>query len=107
MHLSNDTSSASAKIEQTLELVSLDETLFRKFIFDHTKKALSEGFNDNIGRTHVQPVFELPKVSVWYKLFDAVVNFFLKNPKSQKVLNHNAQLITSRILRIDLKTTWL
>ena len=71
---------------------SIDEMLFRNFVFEHTKKALNEGFNDNIGRTNVSPVFELPKASVWFKLFDALVDFFLKNPKSNKVLNQYSQL---------------
>ena len=71
---------------------SIDEILFRNFIFEHTKKALNEGFNDNIGRTNVTPVFELPKASVWFKLYDALVDFFLKNPKSHKVLNQYSQL---------------
>jgi len=75
-----------------LDMRSLDEMLFRSFIFEHTKKALNEGFNDNIGRTNVQPVFELPKASVWFKLYDALFDFFLRNPKSHKVLNQYSQL---------------
>lgn len=71
---------------------TLDENLFRKFIFDHTNKAFTDGFNDNIGRTNVNPVFELPKASVWYTLFDALVDYFLKRPRSQKVLNNYLSL---------------
>jgi protein SMG8 len=69
-----------------------DAKLFRKFVFEHVKTALNEGFNDNIGRTNVQPVFELPTVNCFDKLFDALCDFFLNEPKSSKIKQQYAQI---------------
>ena len=69
-----------------------DASLFRAFVFEHIKTALSSGFNDNIGRTNVYPVFELPRASTWDKLFDSLCDFFMKEPKSTKMQSQYAQL---------------
>ncbi len=53
-----------------------DSVCFRAFVYQHIKVAFNDGFNDNIGRTNVQPVFELPKLSVWYKVYDALYDAF-------------------------------
>ena len=80
--------------ERILRSEELDASLFRKFVGEHTKKALSEGFNDNIGRTNnVQAIFELPRASVWHKLFAALADFMLREPaRSAKMRSHFAQL---------------
>lgn len=70
----------------------IDATEFRNFIFEHVNTALSDGFNDNIGRTNVTPVFELPTSSQWYKIYDALIDFFLAEPKSQKIQTFYSQL---------------
>jgi protein SMG8 len=74
----------------------LDASLFRKFVFGHTAKALSEGFNDNIGRSNnVQPIFELPRASHFYKIFDGLIDLLLKDPpRSSKIQSHFAQIKT-------------
>ena len=69
-----------------------DTNLFRKFVFEHINTALNEGFNDNIGRTNVHPVFELPKASTWNRLFDSLVDFFLNKNKSPKIQLQYSQL---------------
>ena len=77
---------------QIINNEGLDAKLFRKFVFEHVKTALNEGFNDNIGRTNVQPVFELPTVNCFEKLFDALCDFFLNEPKSSKIKQQYAQI---------------
>lgn len=69
-----------------------DATLFRKFVFQHVQTALNDGFNDNIGRTNVNPVFELPTSNSWHKIYDSFFEFFLKEPKSSKIQSYYAQL---------------
>ena len=71
---------------------SLDASLFRKFVFEHIDTALTDGFNDNIGRTNVYPVFELPRASHWDKIFDALCDLFLSEPKTTKIQSQYAQL---------------
>jgi len=70
----------------------LDTDLFRKFVFDHINTALTEGFNDNVGRTNVYPVFELVKPAIWDKIFDCLEDLFLGDPKTQKVASQFTQL---------------
>lgn len=71
----------------------LDAILFREFVFEHVNTALNDGFNDNIGRTNVTPVFELPTSDTWYKTYEALVDFFLGNvPKSSKIATFYSQL---------------
>jgi protein SMG8 len=64
---------------------ALDDTkLFRKFVFEHVNTALTEGFSDNIGRTNIAPLFELPTYSTWTKIYSALVDlFFNYTPTSQ------------------------
>jgi hypothetical protein len=69
-----------------------DSRLFKKFVYEHIKTAFKEGFNDNIGRTNVNPVFEIPKAGTWFKLFISLVDFFLKEPKSSKMKSNYEQL---------------
>lgn len=69
-----------------------DAVHFRKFVFEHINTALTDGFNDNIGRTNVSPVFELPTVNSWYKIYDALKEFFLSEPKSNKIQLFYSQL---------------
>lgn len=76
-----DTSSASEDLEQ-----------FRKFIFQHIKTALTIGFNDNIGRTNIPPIFELSTATTWYKIFDSLRELFLGEPKTPKIVSIYAQL---------------
>ncbi len=71
---------------------AVDADLFRKFVFEHVNTALTEGFNDNIGRTNVYPVFELVKPSIWHKVFDCLAGLFLGEPKNQKIASQYGQL---------------
>lgn len=71
---------------------SLDLEQFRKFIFQHIKTALTIGFNDNIGRTNIPPIFELTTATIWYKIYQSLQEFFLGEPKTQKVMSIYAQL---------------
>ncbi len=71
---------------------SLDSNLFRKFVFDHIKTALVDGFNDNIGRTNVYPVFELARPNHWDKIFDCLYDLFLGEPKTNKIQSQYVQL---------------
>jgi protein SMG8 len=81
--------------ETSIDIIDLDADLFRKFLFSHTQIAINEGFNDNIGRQNVQPVFELPRASQWYKIFDALVDLILKDPpKTTKIQSHFTQIKT-------------
>ena len=74
-----------------------DTRLFRKFLFGHVNQALKEGFNDNLGRNNVNPLFELmPSPVVFVKLFDALHDFFLNDqpPKSSKLQSYFNQIKT-------------
>jgi protein SMG8 len=75
-----------------VEREMLDADLFRKFTFSHVDKALKGGFNDNIGRTNVQPVFQLPTLDVAYKVIAAFVDFLFKDAKSAKMKSYFVQL---------------
>jgi len=71
----------------------LDAKLFREFVFEHVRTALGDGFNDNIGRTNVMPVFELPTTDTWYTIYNALVEFFLADvPKNSKIAAYYSQL---------------
>lgn len=80
----------------------LDTKLFRKFVFEHIRTALSDGFNDNIGRTNVPPVFELATADTWYKVYEALADYFLGDaaPKNSKLASYYVQLKS----QIDLDT---
>lgn len=57
-----------------------DTRLFRKFIVEHINTAFGPGgFNDNIGRTNVAPVFELPTKAIWDRVYDAFIKLFFHN----------------------------
>jgi protein SMG8 len=71
---------------------TLDGELFRRFLFQHVDTAVSDGFNDNIGRTNVLPVFELPSCDTWYRIFNAYLDFFLGEPKSNKIQAYYTQI---------------
>jgi len=88
----NNNNSQNYLSNQIINNEGLDAKLFRKFVYEHVKTALNEGFNDNIGRTNVQPVFELPTVNSFEKLFDALCDFFLNEPKSSKIRQQYAQI---------------
>lgn len=75
-----------------IEREMLDADLFRKFTFSHVNKALTGGFNDNIGRTNVQPVFQLPTLDVAYKVIGAFVDFLFKDAKTAKMKSYFVQL---------------
>lgn len=91
--LASASSSFSKSSTSTPDATEIDAKLFREFVFGHIRTALSDGFNDNIGRTNVAPVFELPTCDVWYKLYDALVDFFLTDtPKSSKIAAYYSQL---------------
>ena len=71
-----------------------DNKLFRQFVFEHINTALGDGFNDNIGRTSVAPVFELPNKTSWEKIYNALTDFFFGEspPKSSKIYSYFAQI---------------
>ncbi|RNA03061.1 SMG8 [Brachionus plicatilis] len=77
-------------VETTSPSVDLEQ--FRKFIFQHVQTALSVGFNDNIGRTNIPPIFELTTPTIWNKIYQSLFEFFLCEPKTQKVMSIYAQL---------------
>ncbi|CAF0716244.1 unnamed protein product [Brachionus calyciflorus] len=79
-------------LQRDANLEKLDNIEFKNFIFEHINTALTDGFNDNIGRTHVAPVFELPTVNTWYKIYDALLDFFLNEPKTTKIQTFYSQL---------------
>lgn len=78
--------------QSIIEREMLDADFFRKFIFSHVNKALNSGFNDNIGRTNVQPVFQLPTLYVAYKVIGAFVDFLFKDTKTAKMKSYFVQL---------------
>lgn len=80
--------------DSTVNNESQDSNMFRKFVFDHIKTALADGFNDNIGRTNVYPVFELAKPYHWDKVFDCLHDLFLGEPKTNKIQSMYNQLKT-------------
>ena len=71
----------------------MDAKLFREFVFSHIRTALNDGFNDNIGRTNVAPVFELPTPETWYRVYQSLGEFFLAEPvKNAKLASYYSQL---------------
>ena len=54
----------------TFELYDYESQLFANFLYQHVSIAFKEGFNDNIGRTNIAPIFELPKLSNWIRIYE-------------------------------------
>ncbi|ELU16071.1 hypothetical protein CAPTEDRAFT_223495 [Capitella teleta] len=65
---------------------------FREFLSQHIELALSKGFDDNMGRNPVPPVFESPSLKVWLEAAQAVHAFFFEEPKDIKAKAHFGQL---------------
>lgn len=84
--------------QKTQSSVELDAKLFREFVLEHVRTALDGGgFNDNIGRTNIAPVFELAGADTWYAVYAALVEFFLTprhrhSSSSSKIAAYYAQL---------------
>ncbi|RWS17652.1 protein smg8-like protein, partial [Dinothrombium tinctorium] len=55
-----------------------DERNFYSFIWAHISVALSRGFDDNVGRHAVVPVFELPTVKDFFNVLQKLKEFFYK-----------------------------
>lgn len=65
------------------ELLSLDEAeskepTFFNFLWTHINTALTKGFDDNVGRHNVTPIFELPKLATFAKVLASLKDFLFK-----------------------------
>lgn len=65
------------------ELLSLDEVeskerTFFNFLWTHINTALTKGFDDNVGRHNVTPIFELPKLATFARVLSTLKEFLFK-----------------------------
>lgn len=75
---------------------SYDTVLFKDFIYQHVNIAFKDGFNDNIGRNNINSIFELPKLSIWCKLFDTFYEAFFN--KKSAILQQLPALVQQQLL---------
>ena len=64
--------SANRQQQSTPSKDFIDSELFSNFLNQHINIAFKEGFNDNIGRTNIAPIFELPKLSNWTRIYETL-----------------------------------
>lgn len=65
------------------QLLSLDtgevkERTFFDFLWTHINAALTKGFDDNVGRHNVTPIFELPKLTTFTKVLLGLKEFLFR-----------------------------
>lgn len=80
------------------ELISLDkiemkERTFFDFLWQHINTALTKGFDDNVGRHNVMPIFELPKLITFKRALFCLKDFFFK----QLGNDNNLKSISSKL----------
>lgn len=83
------------------ELLSLDETeekerTFFDFLWNHINTALTKGFDDNVGRHNVTPIFELPKLITFSKVLMCLKDFFFKQLVNEN--NSSLKSIANKLL---------
>ncbi|CAN8016446.1 unnamed protein product [Ixodes persulcatus] len=61
------------------------EHTFSSFLWQHIELALSKGFDDNVGRHPIPADFELPTVSVWFKVAAKLRDLILFNDSKSSV----------------------
>jgi len=84
--------SANRQQKPSNDLKTVDSELFSNFLNQHISIAFKEGFNDNIGRTNIAPIFELPKLSNWTKIYETMYEA-LFNMKSTIITNLPQMLV--------------
>ncbi|XP_071144802.1 nonsense-mediated mRNA decay factor SMG8-like [Mytilus edulis] len=73
---------------------------FKEFLFQHVELALGRGFDDNVGRNPVTPVFEVPTCELWCMIANRLYDFFLGeriNAKAQAHFNTLKSLLETDI----------
>lgn len=65
---------------------------FHSFLWTHVNTALTRGFDDNVGRHNVLPVFELPTIKDFFDVLMMMKNFFFGNShedgEKKSIFNH-------------------
>ncbi|XP_050413442.1 nonsense-mediated mRNA decay factor SMG8, partial [Patella vulgata] len=64
------------------------ESNFREFLWQHIELAFSKGFNDNVGRNPVSPIFELPVCDTWFQIALKLHRFFFTDIPEGKPQSH-------------------
>lgn len=84
------------------ELLSLDEVegggerTFFNFLWTHINTALTKGFDDNVGRHNVTPIFELPKLATFARVLACLKEFLFKQLLNEST-NSSLKLIASKL----------
>ncbi|XP_060084858.1 nonsense-mediated mRNA decay factor SMG8-like [Ylistrum balloti] len=57
---------------------------FKEFLSQHIETALGRGFDDNVGRNPVPPIFDVPTCQTWFNVSSKLYNFFFGDTVSGK-----------------------
>ncbi|XP_033764309.1 protein smg8-like [Pecten maximus] len=57
---------------------------FKEFLSHHIETALGRGFDDNVGRNPVPPIFDVPSCQTWFNVSSKLYNFFFGGTVSGK-----------------------
>ncbi|XP_069113163.1 nonsense-mediated mRNA decay factor SMG8-like [Argopecten irradians] len=57
---------------------------FKEFLSQHIEMALGRGFDDNVGRNPVPPIFDVPTSQTWFSVSSKLYNFFFGSTVSGK-----------------------
>ncbi|XP_064460631.1 nonsense-mediated mRNA decay factor SMG8-like [Ornithodoros turicata] len=74
------------------------EHSFSLFLGQHVELALSKGFDDNVGRHPIPADFELPTISMWFKVATKLRDFFMRTGDSKS----SATLLSSLRTALDI-----
>ena len=66
-----------------------DGHTFYNFLWSHLIVAQTKGFDDNVGRHNVIPVFERPKVSMFFQVLKCLRELLFENSMDGKSLEDN------------------
>ncbi|XP_021346373.1 protein smg8-like [Mizuhopecten yessoensis] len=73
---------------------------FKEFLSQHIETALGRGFDDNVGRNPVPPIFEVPTCQTWFSVSSKLYNFFFGdtvNGKAHATFNTLKSLLETDI----------
>ncbi|KAK3104605.1 hypothetical protein FSP39_006005, partial [Pinctada imbricata] len=74
---------------------------FKDFLWQHIELALGRGFDDNVGRNPVPPIFEVVTPQLWFAVATQLYNFFFSEPIISKSQGHFNTL--KSLLETDLR----
>lgn len=91
------------------ELLSLDEVeseerTFFNFLWTHINTALTKGFDDNVGRHNVTPIFELPKLATFARVLNTLKDFLFKQLVNESSNSGLKSIANKLALSLDADT---